>query len=165
MDARGLGWGVRPFLNRLTTPQDPTQSFLTARSCGNFSGLARTPKIPGLCSRSRAQEIATRCPNRLAIGAWCRCQVAGHPPRFGTRRRPRRSATSRSRCRLAAMKRPNRRPLLSFSSLAPSRSRRLCPAVRGFRPLHARLPPYDHGISGPRNRPAADRCPARIIQT
>jgi len=48
--------GVRPFLNRLTTPQDPTQSFLTARSPGNFSGLARTPKIPGLCHGSRRRE-------------------------------------------------------------------------------------------------------------
>ncbi len=44
--------------------------------------------------------------------------VAGHPPRFGTRRRPRRWATTLSRCRLAAKKRPNRRPLLRFSSRA-----------------------------------------------
>jgi hypothetical protein len=55
---------------------------------------------------------------------------AGHPARLATLRTFRRTATSRSFCRLAAKNRPNNRPVRSFSSrarqlfaLLPSRSK------------------------------------------
>ncbi len=67
-------------------------------------------------------EPRGRCPNRLAIGPSCPRQVATHPPRLGTRRRPRRSATSLRRFRLAAKKRPKRLPLLSPNPTAPARA-------------------------------------------
>jgi len=147
--------GDRPLSSQLPTLQDPTQSFLSVRSCGNFSGLSVTPWIPGLCSSQGRMESPpdARIGSRL-VPAWCRCQVAGHPPGFGTWRRP--------HCRRlleAAAGWPRRSGQrngpCSVSPAAHARSRRLCPAVGGSRPLRARSPSCHRGVAGRRNRPAA----------
>jgi len=140
--------GVRPLLIRLATLQDPTQSLLTARSCGNIAGLALTPRVPGHCSRSRRRESApdARIGSRLVRGVGVRSP--GIRPGFapgadpGDRRLleaaagwPRRSGQRNGPC--------------SVSPASPARSWRLCPAVRGSRPLGARSAPCHRGISGP----------------
>ena len=63
---------------------------------------------------------------------------AGHPARLATLRTFRRAAASRSFCRLAAKKRPNNRPVRSFSSRA-CHSSHFSPAERAV-PSAARRP-------------------------
>jgi hypothetical protein len=79
-------------------------------------------------------------PESARDGSLSRRYDAAQPPRLGTRFRLNRSATSRRRFRLAAKKRPNRRLWFSFVAVL-ARSRPLCPAARGSRPLHARSLP------------------------
>jgi hypothetical protein len=100
---------VRPPLSRLATLQDATESSQIAGSWRNRSDFALMPTIPGLCSRKRRRES----PKDARIGSpsepRARRYEAGQPPRFAMRLSPRRSATSRSRLRLAAKSMTRRR--------------------------------------------------------
>ena len=87
----------------------------------------------------------------------------GHPARLTTLLMFSRDASSRSLSRLAARKRPNSRPVRSFSSRAsqlfaslPSRSK-----IPASSTEIAAFPP--RGTAGPCSRPAADSCPVGIL--
>ncbi len=99
------------------------RQLLRADAKAIVTGPVRTPSARDLPSGAR---ISSQPRGFL----WSVRQPAGQPPRFGTCFRHSRAATSRSRSRLAAMKRPRRRPSLSFfsracqiSALVPIRSR------------------------------------------
>ncbi len=85
--------------------------------CPELSGFVQSRVARRWLGPRRAENhpLSARIGFRSGLRA---AYVAGHLPRFGTRRRPRRSATSFSRFRLPAKKRPSRRPLLSLSRRA-----------------------------------------------
>jgi len=100
-------------LSRFQTRRGTNEPFPIAEHGRNSRILRRNGRRQTFVPPKARRESHARSPSRLAIGASCLFQVAGHPPRFGTRRSPRRSATSRRSARLAAKKRPKRRPLVS----------------------------------------------------
>ncbi len=112
-NARGLptSWVGRKRLTKRAN-QSRSPNVLGILGFRAQSDVARGSLCPW---RAGNQPLTARIGFRSGLRA---AYVAGHPPRFGTRRRPRRWATTLSRCRLAAKKRPNRRPLLRFSSRA-----------------------------------------------
>jgi len=138
-------------------------------SAAETVGFGAATGVAGRFFVRGALGIIRWSPNRFATGALHQIQAAGHPPGFGTRRRPRSrgSATSHSRCRLAAKERPSIRPLLNFSSRAchvswvvPSRSQTSDPDGLPSRGLRAKIalhvlvsiPVLAAGVTGVRGR-------------
>ncbi len=106
--------GDRPPFGRSGTAHEASKSVREAESPTDFELSEKNPGGRSLTPLDQRRVSPSGFRKMADVGGYGQPQVTRQRPRLMARRRPSRWATSLSRWRLAAKKRPSRRPSLSF---------------------------------------------------